>query len=132
MSEAENGSFNLAQQLANDQAQDQQLLNGVLEESKNEYFRQIEDLLPKEPNDEEDFYNISVRAKNGTGEYSRKFGPNDSVNDIKNFAKCKLRKNSDIAMFTESDKILFDTSAKIKDSGIGKQEKIIVTEDDDI
>ena len=120
-------------ELLQDIMSDQLYLNRVLEESKNEYFRQIEETIPKEPKDEKDSYTLSFGYKNSKEEFTRKFSPNDSVNDIKNFAKVKFRKNSDFNMFTKDEgKILFDTSVKIKDSGINKNDKIMIHDEEDL
>ena len=46
---------------------------------------------------------------------------------------CYSRKNSDINMFTKDEgKILFDTTAKIKDSGIINGDKIMIHDEEDL
>ena len=112
---------------------DQLYLNRVMEESKNEYFRQVEKMIPEEPKDEDDAYLLSFGYKNSKDEFTRKFSPDDSVNDLKNYAKVKFRKNSDFNMFTKDEgKILFDTSVKIKDSGINNGDKIMIHDEEDL
>ena len=78
--------------LLQDIMSDQLYLNRIMEESKNEYFKEIEKNIPKEPKDEEDSYTLSFGYKNSKEEFTRKFSPNDSVNDLKNYAKVKFRK----------------------------------------
>ena len=112
---------------------DQLYINRIMEESKNEYFKQIEQNIPEEPKDDEDSYTLSIGYKNSKEVYTRKFRPDDTVNDIKNYAKVKFKKNSDFNMFTkDNEKILFDTSAKIKDSGIIKGDKIMIYDEEDL
>ena len=119
--------------LLHDIMSDQLYMNRIMEESKNEYFKQIEQNIPEEPKDDEDSYTLSFGYKNSKEVYTRKFRPDDSVNDIKNYAKVKFRKNSDFNMFTkDSGKILFDNSAKIKDSGIIKGDKIMIHDEEDL
>ena len=112
---------------------DQLYLNKIMEESKNQYFKEIEEKIPKEPKDEEDSYTLSFGYKNSKEVFTRKFSPNDLINDIKNYAKVKFRKNSDFNMFTkEEGKILFDPNVKIKDSGINKGDKIMIHDEEDL
>ncbi len=119
--------------LLQDIMSDQLYMNRVMEESKNEYFKEIEKIIPEEPKDGEDSYTLSFGYKNSKEEFTRKFSPNDSVNDLKNYAKVAFRKNSDFNMFTkEEGKILFDTNAKIKDSGINKGDKIMIHDEEDL
>ena len=119
--------------LLHDIMSDQLYLNRIMEESKNEYFKQIEKEIPKEPKEEEESYTLSFGYKNSKDEFTRKFSPNDSVNDIKNYAKVKFRKHSDFNMFTkEEGKILFDTSVKLKDSGINQNDKIMIHDEEDL
>ena len=119
--------------LLQDIMSDQLYMNRVMEESKNEYFKQIEKIIPEEPKDGEDSYTLSFGYKNSKEEFTRKFSPNDSVNDLKNYAKVAFRKNSDFNMFTKDEgKILFDTNAKIKDSGINKGDKIMIHDEEDL
>ncbi len=119
--------------LLHDIMSDQLYLNRIMEESKNEYFKQIEKEIPKEPKEEEESYTLSFGYKNSKDEFTRKFSPNDSVNDIKNYAKVKFKKNSDFNMFTkEEGKILFDTNVKLKDSGINQNDKIMIHDEEDL
>ena len=119
--------------LLQDIMSDQIYLNKIMEESKNQYFKELEEKIPKEPKDEEDSYTLSFGYKNSKEEFSRKFSPNDSVNDLKNYAKVKFRKNSDFNMFTkEEGKILFEPNIKIKDSGINKEDKIMIYDEEDL
>ena len=119
--------------LLHDIMSDQIYLNKIMEESKNQYFKELEEKIPKEPKDEEDSYTLSFGYKNSKEEFSRKFSPNDSVNDLKNYAKVKFRKNSDFNMFTkEEGKILFEPNIKIKDSGINKEDKIMIYDEEDL
>ena len=119
--------------LLQDIMSDQLYMNRVMEESKNEYFKEIEKIIPEEPKDGEDSYTLSFGYKNSKEEFTRKFSPNDSVNDLKNYAKVAFRKNSDFNMFTkEEGKILFDINAKIKDSGINKGDKIMIHDEEDL
>ena len=119
--------------LLQDIMSDQLYMNRVMEESKNEYFKQIEKIIPEEPKDDEESYTLSFGYKNSKKEFTRKFSPNDSVNDLKNYAKVAFRKNSDFNMFTKDEgKILFDTNAKIKDSGINKGDKIMIHDEEDL
>ena len=119
--------------LLQDIMSDQLYINRIMEESKNEYFKQIEQSIPEEPKDDEDSYTLSIGYKNSKEVYTRKFRPDDTVNDIKNYAKVKFKKNSDFNMFTkDNEKILFDTSAKIKDSGIIKGDKIMIYDEEDL
>ena len=119
--------------LLQDIMSDQLYINRIMEESKNEYFKQKEQSIPEEPKDDEDSYTLSIGYKNSKEVYTRKFRPDDTVNDIKNYAKVKFKKNSDFNMFTkDNEKILFDTSAKIKDSGIIKGDKIMIYDEEDL
>ena len=119
--------------LLHDIMSDQLYMNRVVEESKNEYFKKIEQSIPQEPKEGEESYTVSIGYKNSKDEFTRRFSPNDSVNDIKNFAKVKFRKNSDFNMFTKNEgKILFDTNVKIKDSGIQKGDKIMIHDEEDL
>ena len=134
--EAENKKGDLDKKttdLLQDIMSDQLYMNRVMEESKNEYFKEIEKKIPDEPKDDEESYTLSFGYKNSKQEFTRKFSPNDSVNDLKNYAKVKFRKNSDFNMFTkEEGKILFDANAKIKDSGINKGDKIMIHDEEDL
>ena len=128
----ENKIFAETQKMVSDQLQDQNVLENILEASKNEYFLNIEESLPKEP-EEGDVFCIKVKEKHNANEYIRKFSPNDSLNDVKNFARCKLRKNSDIIMYTETDgKILLDTNKSLKESGIRKDDVVVIHDEDDL
>ena len=119
--------------LLHDIMSDQLYLNRVMEESKNEFFNEIEKTIPSEPKEGEDFYTLTIGYKNSKEEFTRKFSPNDSVNDIKNYAKVKYKKNSDFNMFTKKEgKILFDTNVKIKDSGIKNGDIIMIHDDEDL
>ena len=66
--------------------------NPILEKSKNDYFKQVEKKPPEEPNEDEEYYSIRVKEKNGDDGYIRRFRPTDSIEDVKNFANSKLRK----------------------------------------
>ena len=119
--------------LLQDIMSDQLYMNRVMEESKNEFFNEIEKTIPSEPKDGEDSFTLTIGYKNSKDEFTRKFSPNDSVNDIKNYAKVKYKKNSDFNMFTKNEgKILFDTNVKIKDSGIQKGDKIMIHDEEDL
>ena len=134
--EAENKKGDLDKkttEILQDIMSDQLYMNRVMEESKNEYFKDLEKIIPEEPKDGEDAYTLSFGYKNSKEEFTRKFSPNDSVNDLKNYAKFAFRKNSDFNMFTKDEgKILFDTNAKIKDSGINKGDKIMIHDEEDL
>ena len=119
--------------LLQDIMSDQLYMNRVMEESKNEYFKELEKIIPEEPKDGEYSYTLSFGYKNSKEEFTRKFSPNDSVNDLKNYAKVAFKKNSDFNMFTKGKgKILFDTNAKIKDSGINNGDKIMIHDEEDL
>ena len=119
--------------LLQDIMSDQLYMNRVMEESKNEYFKEIEKIIPEEPKEGEDSYTLSFGYKNSKEEFTRKFSPNNSVNDLKNYAKVVFKKNSDFNMFTkEQGKILFDTNAKTKDSGINNGDKIMIHDEEDL
>ena len=112
---------------------EQNELNTILEKSKNDYFKQVEKKLPEEPKEEEEYFSIRVKEKNGEDGYVRRFRPTDSIEDVKNFAKCKLRKNSDINMYSEKEKkLLYNTKLSIKDSGINKEDEIVIDNQDDL
>ena len=119
--------------LLQDIMSDQLYMNRIMEQSKNEYFKELEKQLPEEPKDEKDSYTLSFGYKNSKEVFTRKFRGEDTVNDIKNYAKIVFRKNSDINMFTKDEgKILFDTTAKIKDSGIINGDKIMIHDEEDL
>ena len=119
--------------LLQDIMSDQLYMNRVMEESKNEFFNEIEKIIPSEHKEGEDFYTLTIGYKNSKEEFTRKFSPNDSVKDIKNYAKVKYKKNSDFNMFTKKEgKILFDTNVKIKDSGIKNGDIIMIHDDEDL
>ena len=119
--------------LLQDIMSDQLYMNRVMEESKNEYFKEIEKIIPEEPKEGEDSYTLSFGYKNSKEEFTRKFSRNNSVNDLKNYAKVVFKKNSDFNMFTKDQgKILFDTNAKIKDSGINNGDKIMIHDEEDL
>ena len=120
--------------LMHDVMSDTLYLNRIMEESKNEYFKQIEKNLPIEPEDDDDeYFKLSFGYKNSKEEFSRKFRPDDKVSDIKNYAKVKFRRNSDFNMFTKDEgKILFDTEVKLKDAGINKNDKIMIHDEEDL
>ena len=112
---------------------EQNELNTILEKSKNDYFKQVEKKLPEEPKEEEEYFSIRVKEKNGEDGYVRRFRPTDSIEDVKNFAICQLRKNSDINMYSEKEKkLLYNTKLSIKDSGINKEDDIVIDNQDDL
>ncbi len=112
---------------------EQNELNTILEKSKNDYFKQVEKKLPEEPKEEEEYFSNRVKEKNGEDVYVRRFRPTDSIEDVKNFAICKLRKNSDINMYSEKEKkLLYNTKLSIKDSGINKEDDIVIDNQDDL
>ena len=119
--------------LLQDIMSDQLYMNRIMEESKKEYFQEIQKQIPEEPKDDENCYTLSFGYKNSKDVFTRKFRGDDTVNDLKNFAKLKFRKNSDVNMFTKDEgKILFDTTVKIKDSGIINGDKIMIHDEEDL
>lgn len=106
--------------------------NNILEQSKNDYFAEIEKSLPKEPPIDEEFFLITVKNKTSPTGFTRRFNPNDKIEDIKNFAMVKFKTNGDIGLFTEKEgNILFDPSQLIKDAGLMKEECIIIKDFDE-
>ena len=122
-----------AEEMLGDIMQDQIHLGKVLDQSKNEYFKELEKQIPAEP-DTDDCYSLSFKYKNGKEEYKRKFKPDDTVADLKTYAKVKFRKTSDFMMYTQGEdgKILFDPNAKIKDAGVVNGDKIMINDEEDL
>ena len=112
---------------------DQKELATIIEDSKLDYYKQLEKKLPEEPKEDEEYYSIRIKEKKGEEGFLRRFRPTDSIEDIKTFAKFKLRKNSDINMYSEHEgKVLYNTHLSIQDSGIGKNCNIVIHNEDDI
>ena len=112
---------------------DQKELATIIEDSKLDYYKQLEKKLPEEPKEDEEYYSIRIKEKKGEEGFLRRFRPTDSIEDIKTFAKFKLRKNSDINMYSEHEgKVLYNTHLSIQDSGIGKNCNIVIHNEDDL
>jgi uncharacterized protein (UPF0248 family) len=112
---------------------DQKELATIIEDSKIDYYKQLEKKLPEEPKEDEEYYSIRIKEKKGEEGFLRRFRPTDSIEDIKTFAKFKLRKNSDINMYSEHEgKVLYNTHLSIQDSGIGKNCNIVIHNEDDL
>ena len=112
---------------------DQKELATIMEDSKIDYYKQLEKKLPEEPKEDEEYYSIRIKEKKGEEGFLRRFRPTDSIEDIKTFAKFKLRKNSDINMYSEHEgNVLYNTHLSIQDSGIGKNCNIVIHNEDDL
>lgn len=112
---------------------EQKELATIIEDSKIDYYKQLEKKLPEEPKEDEEYYSIRIKEKKGEEGFLRRFRPTDSIEDIKTFAKFKLRKNSDINMYSEHEgKVLYNTHLSIQDSGIGKNCNIVIHNEDDL
>ena len=122
-----------AEEILEDIMQDQLHLEKILDQSKNEYFKELEKQIPSEP-DTDDCFSLSFKYKNSKEEFNRKFKPDNTVADLKTYAKVKFRKNSDFTMYTQGEdgKILFDPNAKIKDTGIVNGDKIMINDEEDL
>ena len=93
-----------AEEIIGDIMQDQMHLGKVLDQSKNEYFKELEKRIPAEP-DTDDCYSLSFKYKNSKEEFNRKFKPDDTVEDLKTYAKVKFRKNSDFVIYTQGEDV---------------------------
>lgn len=106
--------------------------NNILEQSKKDYFIVIENSLPKEPSIDEEFFLITVKYKTFPSKFTRRFSPNDKIEDIKNYSIVKFKTNEDIGLFTEKEgNILFDPSQLIKEAGLTKEDCIIIKDFDE-
>ena len=106
---------------------DQIYLNEALEKSKNQYFMEIENLLPKEP---KEGLELEFRSVNNEDSFKRRFSCDDKIGDLKNFAKVKFRKTSDVIIYTKDEgNLLLDKDMTLKDAKLKINEKIIVNDE---
>ena len=102
------------------EALEQITLRDIIEKSRKEYYDSLKV-------NEDDIYSISLVDKDGTVKGIRKFSSDDIVSDIKEYAKKVIRKNSDIAIYTNGEE-LKDMNSKICDVIENKNEKLIIQE----
>ena len=107
------------------EALEQITLRDIIEKSRKEYYDSLKV-------NEDDIYSISFVDKDGTVKGIRKFSSDDIVSDIKEYAKKVIRKNSDIALYTNKNgEELKNMNSKICDVIENKNEKLIIQEKED-
>ena len=107
---------------------EQNELNSILEKSKNDYFKQVEKKLPEEPKEDEEYFSIRVKEKNGEDGYIRRFRPTDSIEDVNSdywidivfrmaTALCKIAVGRIRTRYTQSNALWTQDGAQILDEG---------------
>lgn len=134
--EFENNGSNMGEhiKILKENLQDKDLeYDEIMKSSMNEYFKELERKIPKEPEKSDDcyFFLFKVPSKNVT--FQRRFLSTNKVEDIQNFIKFQIKENNDLLLFTEKDSIfLFDPSQEIKDLGISHDEVILCKNDNEL
>lgn len=89
------------------------------------YVSDLENQLPKEPSENEDCFTIMLRYEEH--QLQRRFNGDNTINDVKNFVKSKLKTYNDIELFEAwPRKVYSDDFIKIKQSGFSKNQLLMV------
>ena len=105
----------------------------IMKSSKNDYFKELEGKIPKEPEKNDDCYFFLFKVPSKNASFQRRFLSSNKVEDIQNFIKFQIKDSTDLFLFTEKDSIfLFEPNQEIKDLGISHDEIILCKTDNEL
>jgi hypothetical protein len=110
---------------------DQSELDFAIQMSKNEYFSELEKIIPTEPSTNESHVTANYNPGGGSSQnFQRRFRIQDKIIDVKNYARIKLRQDGDnVKLFGEvNNKIYVKDDQTLQEAGVheGDTLKLVV------
>jgi hypothetical protein len=108
---------------------EQENIRLIEEQTLNDYLDNLYYNLPKEPDMDDSVYvDINIKPSNSSVFFSRRFNTFDTIGDVRNFARIKLKANPNLVIGLNghyTKKQYDDDDVRLSDSGIDKKETFI-------